>query len=87
MLLEGEVGHFAHGKKNYLLVTFSFVHGSEGDRATSPSSASRNGSIDASRVSLEAQMQRDFVQLESEVGHFAHGKKTTKLRFLPLFVA
>ena len=34
-------------EKNYLLVTFSFVRVSEGDRATSPSSSSRNGFIDA----------------------------------------
>ena len=74
MQLEGKVGHFAHGKKNYLLVLFTVVHGSEGDRATSPSSASRNGSIDASKLSLEAQMECDFMQLEGEVGHFAHGK-------------
>ena len=26
------------------------------------------------------------MQLEGEVGHFAHGKKTTCLRFLPLFM-
>ena len=64
-----------HTEKNYLLVTFSFFHGSEGDRATSPSSASRNGLIDASRLPLEAQMERDFMQLEGEVGHFAQGKK------------
>ena len=72
---EAEVGHFAHGKK-YQLALFTSVPGSEGDRARSPSSASRNGSIDGSRLSLEAQMQRDFMQLEGEVGHFAHGKKT-----------
>ena len=75
-----------HTEKNYLLVTFCFVHGAEGDRATSPSFASRNGSIDASRLSLEAQMERDFMLLEGEVGHFAHGKKTTYLQFLPLFI-
>ena len=63
-----------HTEKNYLLVTFSFVRGSEGDRATSPSSASRNGSIDASRLSLEAQMERDFMKLEGEFRHFAHKK-------------
>ena len=61
MLLEGEVGHFAHGRKNYLLVTFSFVHGSEGDKATSPSSASRNVLIHAFRLSLKAQMEHDFM--------------------------
>ena len=70
-----------HREKNYLLVTFSFFRGSEGDRATLPSSASRNGSIDASRLSLEAQMQRDFMQLEGEVGHFAHGKKVPDFAF------
>ena len=47
----------------------------------------QKGLIDASRLSLEAQMERDFMQLEGEVGHFAHGKKTTCLRFLPLFMA
>ena len=40
----------------------------------SPSSASRNGSIDASKLSLEAQMERDFKQLEGKVRHFAHEK-------------
>ena len=59
-----------HTEKNYLLVIFTFFRGSEGDRATSPSSASRNGLIDASRLSLEAQMERDFMQPEAEVGHF-----------------
>ena len=87
MQLEGEVGHFAHRKKTTCLQIFTFVHGAEGDRATSPSSASRNGSIDASRLSLEAQMEYNFMQLEGEVGHFAHGKKTICLRFLFLFMA
>ena len=32
-------------------------------------------------------MERDFMQLEGEVGHFAHGKKLPDLRFLPLFMA
>ena len=73
MLLEGEVGHFAH-EKNYLLVIFSFVPSSEDDRATSPSSSSINGLIDASRLSPQAQMECDFMQLEGEVGHFAQGK-------------
>ena len=61
-------------EKNYLLALFTFVRGAEGDRATSPSSASRNGSIHASRLSLEAQMERDFILLEGEARHFAHGK-------------
>ena len=74
-----------HTEKNYLLVTFSFVHDPESDRATSPSSASRNGLIDASRLSLEAQMERDFMQMEDEVGHIAYGKNYL-MRFLPLFV-
>ena len=77
MQLEGEVGHFAQGKKYQL----AFVRGPEGDRAMSPSSASRNGSIDASRLSLEAEMQRDFMQLEGKVGHFAHGKKLPDFAF------
>ena len=76
-----------HTEKNYLLALFTFVHGVEGDEATSPSFASRNGLIGASRSSPEAQMELDFVQLEGEVGHFAHGKKPTCLRFLPLFMA
>ena len=80
MQLEGEVGHFAHGKK-YQLALFTFVHGSEGDRPTSPSSASRNGSIDTSRLSLEAQMQRDFMHLEGEVGPFCTRKKLPDLAF------
>ena len=53
---------------------FSFFCGVEGDRATLLSFASRNESIDASRLSLEVQMECDFMQLEGEVGHFAHGK-------------
>ena len=56
MLLEGEGGHFANEKKTYLLVLFTFVHGAEGDRATSPSSASKNGSTDGSRSSPELQI-------------------------------
>ena len=64
-----------HTEKNYLLAIFTFAHGAEGDRATSPSFASRNGSIDASKLSLDIQMERDFMLLEGEVGHFAHGKK------------
>ena len=53
MQLEGEVGHFAHGKK-YLLALFTFVHGVVGDKATSPSFAAENKKIDASSWSLEA---------------------------------
>ena len=63
-----------HTEKNSLLALFTFVRGAKGDRATSPSSASRNGSIHASRLSLEAQMERDFILLEGEARHFAHGK-------------
>ena len=58
--LEDEVGHFTHGKK-CLLALFTFVSGVEGDEATSPSFASRHKSIDASRLSLEAQMECDFM--------------------------
>ena len=74
---KAKLGNLHTEKKTYLLALFTFVHGAEGDRATSPSSASRNGSIDASKLSLGAQMECDFMQLEGEVGHFAHGKKTT----------
>ena len=74
-------------EKNYLLALFTFVRGVEGDKATSPSFASRHGSIDASRLSLEAQMERDFMQLEGEVDHFSHERKTSCLSFLPLLVA
>ena len=76
-----------HTEKILACEIFSFVHDAEGDRATSSSFASRNGSIDASRLSLEMQMEHDFIQLEGEVGHFAHGKKVTCLQFLPLFMA
>ena len=51
--LEGEVGHFAHGK-NYLLALSIFVRDVEGDEATSPSFTAGNGSIYASSSSLEA---------------------------------
>ena len=63
-----------HMGKNYLLALFTFVHGAEGDRATSPSFASRNGSIDAAKAPLEAQMERNFMQLASKAGRFTHGK-------------
>ena len=62
-------------EKNYLLAFLTFVCGTEGERATSPSSASGNGSIYASRSSPEAQIERYFLQLEDEVGHFTNGKK------------
>ena len=51
MQLEGEVGHFAHGKK-YLLALFTFGPGVEGDEATWPSFANENEAIDASSSSL-----------------------------------
>ena len=57
-----------HREKNYMLALFTFVCGTEDDRATSPSSPSRNGSIDASRLSLEEQMESHFKLLEGEVG-------------------
>ena len=63
-----------HTEKNSLLALFTFVRGAKGDRATSPSFASGNGSIHASRLSLEAQMERDFILLEGEARHFAHRK-------------
>ena len=62
-------------EENYLLAIFTFVRGAVGDRATLPSSASRNGCSYASRLSLETEMERDFTQLEGEVGHFAHETK------------
>ena len=57
-------------KKNYMLALLTFVRGAEGDRAPSFSSASRNGSIDAARALLEAQMERDFMQLAGKAGYF-----------------
>ena len=75
------------GKKITCLQFFRSFVLQRGDRATSSSSASRNGSIDASRLSLEAEMEHYFMLLEGEGGHFANEKKTTCLRFLPLFVA
>ena len=83
--LEDEVGHFTHGKK-FLLALLTFVRGTESDRETSPSSASRNGSIDAARALLKAQIERDFMQLAGKAEHFGHGKKSTYLQFLPLLV-
>ena len=62
-------------EKNYLLAFLTIVHGAKGDRATSPSSASGNGSIAASKSSPEAQIARYFSQLEDEVEHCTHGKK------------
>ena len=53
MQLQGEVGHFAHGK-NYLTSLFTFARGVEGDEATPPSFAAENEAIDASSSSLEA---------------------------------
>ena len=53
MQLEGEVGHFAHGK-NYLLALFNLVRGVESDKAMSPSFAAENQAIDASSSLLEA---------------------------------
>ena len=68
-------------EENYLLAIFTFVRGAEGDRATLPSSVSRNGSIYASRLSLETEMERDFMHLEGEVGHFAHETKLPACAF------
>ena len=75
-----------HTENIYLLAIFPLICGTEGDRATLPSSTSRNGSIHASRLSLEVQTERYFMLLEGGVGHFAHRKKATYLLFLPLFV-
>ena len=61
-------------KKNYLLALFTFLRGAEGDRATSPSSGSKNGSSDGSRSSPDSQMERCFMQLAGKAGHFTHGK-------------
>ena len=76
LLAAGRRSWALHTGKKYLLAIFTFVHGAEGNRAMPPSFASRDGSIDASRLSLEAQMECYFMLLEGEVGHFAHGKKT-----------
>ena len=53
MQLAGKAGHFTH-RKNYLLPIVSFVHGAEGDEATSPSFVGEKAAIDASSLSLEA---------------------------------
>ena len=53
MQLAGKAGHFTHGK-NYLLPIFSFLCGTKGDEATSPSFVGENAAIDASSLSLEA---------------------------------
>ena len=60
-------------QKKYLFVLFTFVCGVEGNRGTSPTSTSRNGSIDPSRLSLEAQIKCDFMQLVGKAGHFTRG--------------
>ena len=57
-----------------MFALFTFVCGVEGDRATSPSFASRNGLIDTARALLEAQMERDFMQLAGESWHYTHRK-------------
>ena len=43
-----------HTEKNYLIVLFTFVHGVEGDEATSPSFAASKAGIDAFTKLLEA---------------------------------
>ena len=53
MLLEGEVGQFAHGK-NYLLAIFYFVRGTEGNEVASPSFVSENVAIHATSSLMEA---------------------------------
>ena len=63
-----------HTEKNYLFAFLTFVHGGQSDRVASPSFARRNGSIDASKLSLKVQMERYFMVLEGYVGNFAHGK-------------
>ena len=50
-----------HTEKTYLLVLFTFVHGTEGNRAMSPAFASRNRLSHAARASLEVQMEQDFI--------------------------
>ena len=47
-----------HIEINLLLTVVSFVYGAKGYGSTPPSCASRNGSIDASRSLLEAQLER-----------------------------
>ena len=78
--------HFTHGKK-YPLAIFSFVRDAEGDGATSPSSSSRNGSIDTSRSSPEAQMEHYFCSWKAKLGTLHTEKKPTCFRFLPSFMA
>ena len=74
-------------EKNYLLAIFTFVRGAEGDRATLPSSASRHGSVDASRLSLETEMERGLHAAGRRSWARCTRKKTTCLRFLFLSVA
>ena len=70
-----------------MLALFTFVYGTKDGRATSPSFEGKNGSIDASKLSLEAQMERNFMLLKGEVGHFAYEKKAICLCILHLFMA
>ena len=71
---KAKLGTLHTERKNYLLALFTFVHGAKHDRAMSPSSASRNGSIDASKLSLEVQMDRHFMELAGKAVDFTHGK-------------
>ena len=63
-----------HMEINYLSTFFLILSGAEGDRVTSPARASTNWSIDASRSSLEGQMECYFIQLVGKVGYFTHKK-------------
>ena len=71
-----------HRGKKYLLAIFTFVCDVEGDRAMFPFFANRNGSIDASRLSLEAFIATLYMQRGCEREHFTHGKQNT---YLPIF--
>ena len=80
--MAGKAEHFGHGKKTYLLAIFTFVHGVEGDEATSPSFASENAAIDASSSSLEALIATLQMQRACKRQHFTYGKQNT---YLPIF--
>ena len=51
-----------HTEKKYLLVLSIFVHGVEGEEATSPSFVSENAAIDASSSLLEAFIATQYME-------------------------
>ena len=64
-----------HTETNYLLAIVLFVRGAESDRATSPSCATVNGSIDASSSSLEASIPTQQMRGDANRSSFTMANK------------